>query len=62
VPLAGLGLAKTKLALLVHLGAIGLAAAVVFLLVAWALRMDELRVCVDAVRPRIRKLLGRLRG
>jgi hypothetical protein len=62
LPLAGLGVAKTKLVLLVHLGAIGLAATAAFLLVAWALRMEEFRVCVDALRPRIKKLLGRLRN
>jgi putative peptidoglycan lipid II flippase len=62
LPLAGLGVAKAKLAIAVHLGAIGLAATAAFLLAAWLLRMEEFGLCVDALRPRVAKLLGRFRS
>ena len=62
LPLEGLALGRLKMVLGMHLAVIGTAATVTFLTVAWLLRMEELKVAVDWIRPRANKLLDRFRS
>jgi putative peptidoglycan lipid II flippase len=59
-PMAGLQGLKVKLVLMAEMAAIGGASLLAFVAAAWALRMEEWRLSVGWLRPRLAGLLGRI--
>ncbi len=53
---------KRKLLLVADLGAIGAGATTAFLSAAWLLRMEEFKQALDWARPRVARLVSRVRG